>query len=378
MQKPSRAERGLTANTLYDFQPAILLTNKRINSEARRFLYDDNMFVLVRSNLKNHLGVLRTSGLTLLAAKEDETRFFRSSLRIAIHVDLDLRYTGWENDPLESRFVIAAHELWHFCKILDRFDNQWQIFPQLHVTLGIFPYCQQDVDSSGITGLSKPMVWGSRPFPEQRMLLEPFGTLHSLKNLDITSVDGKTERIDAQLIKCIKERAGRLLPSIEELMVTTTNIEDQGNEAFHTGDLVQAASLYKSARKNLKAGYYWTADDFPEHSVICVHHRLKLRIMSKLIAVLLRLQLWSKASKKTTKGIKEITITKHVAGGTLYDTGELAKLYYQMALASEGMGDLSQAVEQIREALRFHPTNMEMKAKLEKWATSAKQVQEAP
>ena len=75
------------------------------------------------------------------------------------------------------------------------------------------------------------------------MLLEPFSTLHCIKDLEIASMDGKAESIDAQLIQRVKERAHRLPQSKDELLVTTIKIKDQGNEAFRAGNFWLACSL---------------------------------------------------------------------------------------------------------------------------------------
>ena len=380
MQKRSRAERGLYGSLLYDFQPAILRTNKRINVEARRLLYDDNMFVLVRHPAVFPWDALRVGELTLLAVKEDEGRCSLSSSRISLHVDLkyDLKYHGPEDLPMKPRFVMAANELGTLCRTLERLDQDFPGFlTGLNVKLGIFPRYQLVANASAITGSPSLLVWSPRPFPEQRILLEPFSALHSVKNLEIASVDGKTERIDAQLMEEVKERACGLPPSREEVMATTTKIEDHGNKAFRAGDFLHASVLYKSAWENLKArDYYYYREMLskPAEFIEGTRARLQLglRIRSSLVAALLRLQLWSEAHKTATQQTREIARTKDVGWEIYYDPGELAKLYYQRALASEGMGKLTQAVEEIREALRFDLNNMEMKVTLEEWVKSAK------
>ena len=161
MQKPSRAERGLHGSLLYDFQPAILLTNKRINSEARRLLYDVNMFVLVRYPPVFPWDALRIGDLTLLAVKEDEVHCSMSSSRISLRVDLkhDLPYHGHEEPPPKPRFVMAANELEILCRILERLDQECPGFLiGLNVKLGIFPRYQPLTNASAITRSSKPLV----------------------------------------------------------------------------------------------------------------------------------------------------------------------------------------------------------------------------
>ena len=265
---------------------------------------------------------------------------------------------------------MAANELGILCRILKGLDQECPGFlVRLNVKLGVFPRCQLVANASAITESSSPWVWDSRPFPEQRMLLEPFSTLHSVKNLEIASVDGKTERVDAQLMQEVKERAGGLPPDMEEVMVAITKFEDLGNEAFRAGDFWHAAGLYTSARQNLKSWnylYYKTTLSEPAEFVE------RVRIQSSHVAALLRLQLWSQAHAIATSDIEEIACIEDFIGENYYDPGELAKLHYLRALASEGMGKLTQAVKEICEALSFDPNNMEMRAILEKWEKSAK------
>ena len=108
-----------------------------------------------------------------------------------------------------------------------------------------FPRSQLVPYASAITGSSSPLVWTSCTFAQQRTLLEPFGTLHGIKNLEIASIDGKTERFDTQLMKEVKERAGRPPPSMEEATITTTKTAGHGNEALRTRDFLRACVLYK-------------------------------------------------------------------------------------------------------------------------------------
>ena len=356
-QKPSRAKRGIYGRHLYDFQPAILRTNKRINSEARRFLYDENLFVRVRYSSGFTDSELLTRGLTLLADEEDDERC--SSYPSPISLRVDLIHHGRRKLPLKLNpiFMMAAQELEVLCKYLEKFDQEWPGFlMDLKVKVGIFP-----------------RFWSSRPFPQQRILLEPFNILHSVNNFEIISMDGNIERIDATLMKEVKEKAGGLPPSIEGVVIAATKIEDYGNEAFRAGDFWHAAALYKSAWDDLGARHYYYRQRLSNPAEFFESDRGRLHVRLRLwVATLLCLQLWNEAHKTATQEIKSIAGIKDFGSGTYCGPSDLAKLYYLRAQASEGMGKLTQAVEDIREALRFDPNNMEMKTKWEKWAIRAK------
>lgn len=381
MQRWSRAKRLLYTNALYDFQPAILLTNKKINNEAHRFLYNHNLFVLVRYPPTPPLDALLTGEIAPLPVKEDEVHCSLSSSRLSLCVDIhvhDLVDEELNNFLVEPGFVMAANELGILCKILVRLDQEFPGFlTRLNLKLGIFAGHQLIANASATTESSSPLVWKSRPSPEQRMLLEPFSTLHSVKNFDLASMDGKTECIDAQLMKDVKERAGRLSPSMEEVAVTASKLEDQGNEAFRAGDFLHACVLYRSAWGNLKGWIYYhhrafsiDQPEFNEGNRARV--QVGLRIRSSLVAALLRLQLWSEAHMSAAEEIKAMVDTRTFGSVYYYDLRDVAKLYYLGALASEGMGKLTQAVKEIREAMRCDPNNTEMKATFDEWVKSAK------
>lgn len=212
---------------MYDFQPAILRTNKMINNEAHRFLYEDNLFVLVTYSGGVHMyACMRTEVLSKIAAEKDEVLRFPSALRTSMQVDLYLR--GNQDSRVESRFLIAAKELWLFCRMLQWLDNEKPWFlSNLNIKLGIFPSYQLDIDASG---LRSQVVWNPRPLSQQRILLEPFGTLHSIRNLTIAGMDGKTEHIDAQLMTDVKKRAGRLPKGWKRFCSQQTGSKTEGTK----------------------------------------------------------------------------------------------------------------------------------------------------
>ena len=337
------------------------------------------MFVLVRHPFSFLLDSLLTRKVTRLPAKEDELHCSLSSSRLSLHVDL--HYFGddeVDNPPVGPGFVMAANELGILCWILVTLDHEFPgHLPRLNLKLGIFPRYQLVANASAITGSSSLLDWKSRPFPQQRMLLEPFSTLYSVTNFEIASMDGETERLDAQLMKDVKERAGRPPPSMEEVTIATTKIEDDGNEAFRAGDFLHACVLYRSARDNLHS---WN-NYFHRVTIVVsaefykgdrAHIYLGLRIRSSLVAALLRLQLWGEAHGTASEVLWEIVDIRGFRSGPYYDLSDLAKLYYLKALASEGLGKLTQADKDIHEAMLCDPDNTEFRATLEKWTKSAK------
>ena len=365
---------------MYDFQPAILLTNKRIYKEARHFLYDDNLFVRVRYLHSSSLGTLWKAKLTLLAAEEDLFSCW-SGPRVSLHVDLSIH--GRDDLRVDSQIIIAANELPVFCRILRKLDNEGPgLLSNLKLTLRISPSYQPDVDAFLNMGSSNQMSQSQRSLPQQRRLLKPFAMLHSMWNLEIADVDGKTQYIDAQLMEDVKKRATRRPYSMEEVLDISAKIKEQGNEAFGAGDFALAYSLYDSAFENLEAGERYLdrgsgEGGCAEQKYFEAHFLLAFRIWSNSVAALLHLQQWMAAHERATVVVEKI---KMVGEEIIFDPAEVAKLYHRRALASKGMGRIARAIEELREALYLNPHNMRMKAMLKELqlqAKSPKQVQAA-
>lgn len=355
---------------MYDLQPAILRTNKQINKESRRVLYIENLFVLVKYPQGFGLDEVLTEDLTLLAAKEDDVRCFRSDLLISLHVDLCL--PGKIDFPIESQIVIAANELPVFCRLLKRFDDKISGFLSgLILSLGVFPSYTLDVDASAHMKKSSRVSWKSRPLLQQRKLLEPFAGLHSMTNLKIADMDGKTQYINVKLMEDVKKRASRAPYSMEEVLDTSAKINEKGNEAFRAGDFALAQSLYESALVTREEGsrYLEEGELAGQTYLLQATGLLGLRIGSNLVAALLRLQQWTAAHEKATKVINMVEKT---GKNIVFEPGALAKLYHRRALASQGMGKMARAVEEIHEALSFDPKNTQMKAKLKEWKLQPK------
>lgn len=353
MQKPSRVKRGLTCSRLYDFQPAILSTNKKVNNEGRRFLYNDNLFVLVRyPHVVESEFWAETLDLTLLAIGENEVFGFQSNLLISLQADLGL--VGAPEDLVfraESQFVIAADELPVLCRSMKKLDNEGEyeksgLLSWMELVLRMFPSYLLGVDAFVNTESSSR---SPRSLPQQRKLLEPFATLHSIMNLKVTDVNGKTQYVDAQLAEDVKESARRL-DSMGEILDESTKIKERGNEAFRAGDFTLADSLYKLAMDNLDTGRRYLSQgskegvpgDMPELTYFRAHFSLALRICSNSVAALLRLRQWEAAHEKATEAIGKIKLAEKEIS---LDPGVVAKLYYRRALASKGMEEIARGVE---------------------------------
>lgn len=369
VEQLSRVKRNLGCSYFYDFQPAILLTNRQINEEARRVLYHDNLFVLVKYTYgsSDALKAFSRRDLALVATQKDEVWSYRAALQVSFP---SLRDQRREDKLVESQFVIAASELPMFCRILRLLDNEWLGFlSSLELVLIVLPSAPLNVDSFVNMSRSNRVSWVPRSLQQQRKLLEPFATLHSIMDLKVVDVDGKTQDINAQLMEDVRVRAGQPPYSMGEVLDAATELKEQGNEAFRTGDFALAHSLYETAWSDLVGGKRYLTMGFRDIKTVEARKSdawqlLAFRIASNSIAALLHLQQWTAAHKKASKWIEHVQ-TPEV--NSALQPHEMAKIFYRRALASEGRGDMARAIEEVCEALSHSPSNMLMKAKKEEW-----------
>lgn len=363
MQRPLRVEQGLKCGKLYDLQPAILSTNKQVNDEAHSILYNDNLFVLVRypHGFESNFWT-ETVGLTLLATGQNEVRCLWSVLPISLQVDLGI-ISAPENLVFhaESQLVIAANELPVLCRCLKRLDNEGgdnedrRFLATLKLVLKMFPSYSLGVDVFVSIEPSSRASWRPRSLPQQRRLLEPFAALHSVRDLEIADVHGKTQFVDAQLVQYVKEMARQPPDSMSGILDKSTKIKEKGNEAFRGGDFSLADSLYTLAKDNLDIGLRYCSkgskeglpSDMPEITYFRAHFLLALQTCSNSVAALLCLKQWTAAHEKATMVIGQIGLAENEIR---IDPGEMAKIYRRRALASQGMGQTAQALEEISQA----------------------------
>lgn len=349
MQRPSSHKFDFLRTHFYDFQPAILLANKRIYNEARHFLYNDNLFVIVRSAgcpnpYSRPMDGFQRPVVTQLAAKKDEIRSLKSARRISMHVDVLYRKEDLRN---ASYFVIAGHERPVFCKFLKQLDNTAipGFLSELRLVLGILPSHQMNVQTSTKTMTSSRVVRNPLSLPEQRMLLEPFAILHSVRNVTIVAVNGRTKCLDKQLIEDVKRSAARSPDSMEEALIAASKIKDQGNEVFRAGNFQIAYEMYDSAwveiRARVRDFMLESEKDHPLGSTnFDAHFLLMLRLLSNSAAAAICLQQWEAAHEKTTQAIKTLEtimeLLRNLGREFICDPSEVATIYRRRSRASEG------------------------------------------
>ena len=285
--------------------------------------------------------------MTLLAVGENQVRCFRSKLLVSLQVDLGL--IGAPEDYVfgaESQFVVAADEIPVLCRGLKKLDNEGdneelRLFSMIELVLRMFPSYRLDVEAFVNIEPSRRVLWIPHSLPQQRKLLEPFATLHSITNMKVTDVEGKTQYVDAQLAEDVKETARRL-DSMGEILDESTKIKERGNEAFRAGDFTLADSLYKLAMDNLDTGARYCSQgskegvsgDMPEQTYFRAHFLLALQICSNSIAALLRLRQWEAAHNKAIEAIEKIKLAEMEIS---LDPGVVAKIHHRRVLASNGM-----------------------------------------
>ena len=86
------------------------------------------------------------------------------------------------------------------------------------------------------------------PRPAMRRLLEPLCYLH---NIGLVIIQGP---LPTAYIESITQRIQRPAPNVQDLIRSTTSLEEQANAAYHNGAFHSAISLYDSALENIYAG----------------------------------------------------------------------------------------------------------------------------
>ena len=359
----SRMKRSVHSCNMYDFQPAILTTSKRINDEARRVLYNDNKFVLVRYHVRgdfHHFHHLWDPNLTPLSLKSDHVRYFWSTQTVSLHVDLYLN--GLERLCAEPQFVIAVDELPLFCRALERHITvSPDLFAGLELGLSDSSFHQLDVDDSLMTASTRLAGWSPHSLMQKRMLLEPFTMIRGLKTFTIAVLNGKTGDFDARLIEAIKKRVCRLPATMEEVFVQTASIEDRANEAYRAGHLWLAKSLYDLAEEDLAATLFKTENIEGAHNIGSktghTYFWMWVRLRSSQLAALLGVQYWEAAFAQADELIGYLKRIKDGRIGITIkrDEEEVKKLYRLRNLAREGMEKEVQDMNEHCAALQLDP-----------------------
>lgn len=314
----------LRARRVYHFHPTILVTNHQINQEASQILRD-NLFVKLTNIVTGHGIAFELEGLPVVAENELASRITCSVIELSLVINNGATYEPWS-----STSVFAGDDINTFCRVLLRSSLQ--------------------------SSLSIAVALDAQSTTSSLKLLEPFHRLHSLETANITgqlSNDYKSGLIASLL---------RQAPGFDTVIQEVKNTIREGDQAGTDKDYPTAIARYKKALEDNE-----DCRKFAAHDVKCgrfqkVYHRavymgMALALNEKLALTYLESKNYSRAHKWAKSGLLLIN-----------PFSEEMKLFARFeslaAQASEALGLLGRAAEEMADAVCYDPEDSKMAAEL--------------
>ena len=236
--------------------------------------------------------------------------------------------------------MVVADDLLESCKIIIhgflRIPRNTQINPLATTMLlvDVLPMTDRH-DSSG-----------EQLRPAVRKLLEPLCFLH---NLGLVVIEGLAPK---RYTDEVKQRIQRRAPSSQELVHSMSRLKEQGDAKVLSNDLDSAALQYEVALDQLLAGSHWEMRDetvvggsLNGVPVVAALGLLEWRLHLSLTTTNIRLRKNARAHKWTNIVLRDHQCTDY----------SVAHLWYYRALASECLGQIKYAYEEMRQALVRQP-----------------------
>lgn len=332
---PSRARR------VYHFHPAILAVNRQINREAGQILRE-NLFVKFTTNTTEYWIDLQADGLPVVAEDNSTSRVSYCA------TELTLLYGRETFGHHSSILMFAGDDMTTFCRVLLR----TRLFADPQISLSI-----------AVTGVAPTTTSISK-------LLEPFRRLRSMASVIIT---GQIEvKYKADLITEMLRQAPEIDTFVQEIQDTI----EQGDQAAINKDYCTAVAKYtralednedciriydtsevKTSEVTLKSGKY---NGLSFHTAF-VATLLALNI--KLAITYLNRQNHSRAHQWISLALEQIEPYRQLAGTPPGGAG-YARICSIAARASEGLGLVERAVEDMKEAVWHDPGDSELTTEL--------------
>ena len=323
---------------MYQFHPAILSVNHQINEEAGHILRD-NLFVKLTTDVLAHI-YLEGNGLRGVAEDDLASRvtYCASELTLVAGTKID------EEDL--STLVFPADELDMFCSVLLRSCLARHICtPAVQLSIMIT-----------ITGIALNATSHLR-------LLEPFYRLYGLSSVRIF---GEVSDEYKSIL------TARMLMSTPDFDAAVQDIHDtmkMGDQAADNKNFSTAIARYKRA---LDSNF----DNWPSHEDLTTpikmgrlsgnalynaFSKIEWELEFKLAVTYLKIESHERAHRLISSHLRDIKSHDQEPGARPGGPG-VASIYSVAAQASEGLGLVEQAVEEMKEAVEHDPADPE-------WAT---------
>ena len=241
---------SLESQHIYRFNPAILRTNKQIESEARRVLYYENLLVRIHSDGSvlssqefQSSFIAATYGLPILAGGDFTLRAKYPAMEVnllTIYSPPDGFLNYGETGYWQDCFLIASDDLPTFCWILLMHgQSRHQPLEELTIAIEMTHDIDMIADKNDVTVSHqvdvKPMS------PRISRLLEPFRSLHYLKAVHIEGP------VDQGYITDITADMCGPIPTEEDLFERVTMAYQDAMDTYYAGHTSSAITKLKHA-----------------------------------------------------------------------------------------------------------------------------------
>lgn len=285
-----------------------------------------------------------TRGLPVVAESDSASRVTYSTSELTLSLDTETRIYN------PSVLLFAGDDMTIFCRVLLR------------------SFCRQSSLSIAITSVA----------PTTRTilkLLEPFRRLDSMVSVRITGkieVEYKTDLIAKMM---------RQAPGMDTFVQEVQDTMKQGDQAAINKDCSAAKAKYTRALEDLKDGYclhdsktgYCLYDSmticqsgtYNGQSLHTAFVQTMLNLSIKIAITYLKRKSHSRAHKWIHLALAQINPFRRVAGARPGGAG-CAIMYSIAAAASEGLGLVERATEEMKEAVRHDPGDSKLTTELDR------------
>ena len=212
----------------------------------------------------------------------------------------------------------------------------------------------------------KTVEWPANPqtnlpsvSPRARLLLDPFTLLYGLKSLEIKGA------VNEEYKRSVVSSARQPEPTAASIITAALAMKTQGDEAFYQGQYNRSLSLYRLAigevRVNHRPGRYTGTLNAIEFAGMSTEHAVGLfiiRLHSQLAAALVKMGDYERALEYAYDSLHDAEDGPYEDLDTDHECGTA---HYWLGLSSEGLGDVTDALEEMEEALQYVPSNADFK-----------------
>ncbi|TLD15369.1 Tetratricopeptide-like helical [Venturia nashicola] len=343
----------------YNYNLALLHTNKQIYLEARKIFRQQNVFVRVETPWEQAQHHVRVEGNVPIIAQD---RLADQIQNIYMRVVIDSPQHGQSVDRHSRRFVLLEQDLAAFTTMWFYSDLSYAGDLNKHLRLALHlqnPISDAEEEEGEERGLTKVL---------QRKLLEPFGMIKSL-----LCVSASGPQIDYDGVwKSVKTEMEVPYATPEACLEESSRLKDLGNEVLKK-DPAKAIEIYLQAFKALHIicsgrrrsiwGDPWfatqlTSGPFKDHHGQVVRLILRVKLVANVIKAYLDLGEWEEAhfwGMRTILLMREAIREEDEPMDGFPAKDQMGKIFFRTGVAAKMLEDESEARKLLRIAKLYLP-----------------------